>query len=149
MEPAECFSAQTSIGNIELQKFLLLQKMSNVFGTPITDDYIKGLPNAPSDITAAVRAQYAMDYINEGNKNVDAQTFVDNLKAQYGNGITCRAAFYNATGGTLTFFNDHDYHGHIGASPYPLKLENGQWGFSTSTQPPPWLVLPPRPSTVA
>ncbi|XP_057957971.1 23 kDa jasmonate-induced protein-like [Malania oleifera] len=101
---------------------------SNVFGTPITDDYIKGLPGAPNDITAAVRAQYAMDYINDGSKNVDAQTYVDNLKSQYGNGITCRVVFYNATGGTLSYVTDHDYHGHIGAAPYPLKLQNGQWG---------------------
>ncbi|XP_057957976.1 23 kDa jasmonate-induced protein-like [Malania oleifera] len=101
---------------------------SNVFGIPITDEYINGLPGAPDIITPAVRAQYAMNYINDGSKNVEAQTYVDNLKSQYGSGITCRVVFYNATGGNLTYVTAHDYHGHIGAAPYPLKLQNGQWG---------------------
>ncbi|XP_057959279.1 23 kDa jasmonate-induced protein-like [Malania oleifera] len=102
--------------------------MSNVFGTPINDDYINKLPDPPSEITAAVRAQYAMDYINDGNKNDDAQNYVDDLKAKYGDGISCRVVFYNATGGTLTYVTDHDYQGHIGAAPHPLILLNGQWG---------------------
>ncbi|XP_057957981.1 23 kDa jasmonate-induced protein-like [Malania oleifera] len=101
---------------------------ANVFGAPINDEFIKGLPEPPEVITPAVRAQYAMNYINDGNKNVDAQNYVDNLKAQYGSGISCLATFYNATGGTISFVTDHDYYGHIGSSPYPSRLENGQWG---------------------
>ncbi|XP_057957983.1 23 kDa jasmonate-induced protein-like [Malania oleifera] len=101
---------------------------ANVFGTPINDEFIEGLPDAPKVITPEVRAQYAMDYINDGGKNFDAQTYVENLKDQYGIGDSCLATFYNATGGTISFVTDHDYHGHIGPSPYPSRLENGQWG---------------------
>ncbi|XP_057950722.1 23 kDa jasmonate-induced protein-like isoform X2 [Malania oleifera] len=100
---------------------------SNVFGTPITDDYIMGLPGAPAIITPAARAHYAMNNINDGSKNVEAQSYADNLKSQYGSGITCSVVFYNATGGTLTYVTAHDYHCHIGAAPYPLKLQSGQW----------------------
>ncbi|XP_010920412.2 23 kDa jasmonate-induced protein [Elaeis guineensis] len=103
---------------------------SNVFGNPITDQTLRGLPEYKDKpvITATDRATVALNMKNAGNKDVNARKFVENLKERYGNGVSTLCLVYNATGGTLNFVLSHDWHGHIGESPYPQQIDNGQWG---------------------
>lgn len=35
---------------------------------------------------------------------------------------------YNATGNSITFHEAKDWHGQIWQSPYPERIQNGQWG---------------------
>ncbi|KAH7515051.1 hypothetical protein FEM48_Zijuj11G0155000 [Ziziphus jujuba var. spinosa] len=58
-----------------------------------------------------------------------ARKFVEGLKPKYGAAlISTLCLIYKATGNRLTLVGSHDREGHIGDSPYPLLLENGQWG---------------------
>ncbi|XP_057957970.1 23 kDa jasmonate-induced protein-like [Malania oleifera] len=103
---------------------------SNVFGTPITDSTLQSMPEYPpgKPITAEDRARVAVNMKNAENKAANALTFVENQKARYGYGVSTQCLVYNATGNTLCFVKDHDYHGHIDKSPYPTEIANGQWG---------------------
>ncbi|KAH7534006.1 23 kDa jasmonate-induced protein [Ziziphus jujuba] len=100
----------------------------NVFGNPVTDELVKQLYPNKTNITSKDRAEVAFQFINSGGKDVDAKNFVYGLKEQYGNGISAKCMIYNATGDTLTYSRKHDWHGHIWQSPYPAKIQNGQWG---------------------
>ncbi|KAF3449401.1 hypothetical protein FNV43_RR10134 [Rhamnella rubrinervis] len=102
---------------------------SNVFGNPITDDTLKAMPEYIGKvITATDRAHVALKMKNAENKDVNARTFVENLKSRYGNGVSTLCLIYNATGGTLRFVGSHNWYGRIGESPYPNQIANGQWG---------------------
>ncbi|KAL6289740.1 hypothetical protein ACE6H2_007250 [Prunus campanulata] len=65
---------------------------------------------------------------NVGEKNLKALTFVENLKKQHGDGISTLCLVYNATGDTVTYSISKDWCGHIGHSPYPTLIANGQSG---------------------
>ncbi|KAH7510473.1 23 kDa jasmonate-induced protein [Ziziphus jujuba] len=99
----------------------------NVFGNPVTDELVQELYPGQK-VTRKLKAQVAFQYINAGGKDVDAKNFVYGLKEQYGNGISAKCMIYNATGDTLTYSGKKDWHGHIYESPYPAKIQNGQWG---------------------
>ncbi|KAA8545950.1 hypothetical protein F0562_020600 [Nyssa sinensis] len=62
------------------------------------------------------------------NKAVNARQFAENLKKSWGTGVSTLCLVYNATGDTVTFVTSHDWFGHIGPSPYPQEIANGQWG---------------------
>jgi hypothetical protein len=83
--------------------------------------------NAPT-ITRHDRAAVALDLKNAGQKDVNARTFVDNIKQQWGAGVSTLVVFYNASGDDIQLVQNHDYWGHIGPSPYPTLVRNGQWG---------------------
>ncbi|KAH7515040.1 hypothetical protein FEM48_Zijuj11G0153900 [Ziziphus jujuba var. spinosa] len=75
----------------------------NVFSNPIRNQTLKAMPNYQDKevITAVDRAYVALMMKDVDNKSENARKFVEGLKPKYG---------------------------HIGDSPYPLLLENGQWG---------------------
>ncbi|KAG2440984.1 hypothetical protein HXX76_003837 [Chlamydomonas incerta] len=104
----------------------------NVFGIPIDDEYLSSLPeySDKKEISQLDRAKEALRLKNSQEKDTDVQRYLDNLKAEYGNGVSTKVAFYNATGATLELVTTKDWHGHIGQSPVPLTVYNGQWaGF--------------------
>ncbi|CAL9006359.1 unnamed protein product, partial [Prunus brigantina] len=75
------------------------------------------------------RAKVALQIKNVGDKDLNAITFVENLKQQqHGDGISTRCLIYNATGETLTYAISKDWCGQIGPSRYPALIANGQWG---------------------
>lgn len=101
----------------------------NVFGTPITDLTLKGMSEyIGKKITRRDRAYVALKMKNSQEKDVNAQKYVENLKRQWGVGVSTLCLVYNATGDTITYVSSVDWYGHIGPSPYPVKIENGQWG---------------------
>ncbi|XP_050381485.1 23 kDa jasmonate-induced protein-like [Argentina anserina] len=108
--------------------------MANVFGTPIssmTDSTIRAISGcvcADMEITAADRARAAIYLKAADMKDRNARTYVDNLKSEWGIGVSTLCLVYNATGNTIAYVGDHNFHGHIGPAPYPAKIENGQWG---------------------
>ncbi|KAF3447790.1 hypothetical protein FNV43_RR08494 [Rhamnella rubrinervis] len=59
--------------------------------------------------------------------DVNCKTFVHNLKQRYGSGISSLCMIFNATGSTLTYVSNKDWHGQIYESPYPSLIQNGQW----------------------
>ncbi|XP_015880165.3 23 kDa jasmonate-induced protein-like [Ziziphus jujuba] len=99
----------------------------NVFGNPVTDEVVKELYPG-KEVTRKLKAEVAFEFINSGGKDVDAKNFVYGLKDKYGNGISAKCMIYNATGDTVTYSGKKDWHGHIYESPYPAKIQNGQWG---------------------
>ena len=102
---------------------------SNVFGNPVTDATLQAMPDyIGKEITATDRAHVALNMKNAENKAENARAFVENLKKRYGNGVSTLCLIYNATGGNLIFAGHRDWWGRIGESPYPNRLENGQWG---------------------
>ncbi|KAI5001283.1 hypothetical protein ZWY2020_025933 [Hordeum vulgare] len=101
---------------------------SGVFGTPISEKTVIATGEYKEPITQKDVADYAMKMINAGGKDINAQTFVDNLKERYGNGIAVKCLIYNATGATLSLAKYNDWHGHIYDTPYPSDIQNGQWG---------------------
>ncbi|KAH7515066.1 hypothetical protein FEM48_Zijuj11G0156600 [Ziziphus jujuba var. spinosa] len=103
----------------------------NVFGKPIRNHALKVMPEYQDKkvITAVDRAYEALMMKDADNKAENAQKFVEGLKPKYAAAlISTVCLIYNATGNRLTFIRSHDWEGHIGDYPYPLLLENGQWG---------------------
>ncbi|PQM39502.1 23 kDa jasmonate-induced protein-like [Prunus yedoensis var. nudiflora] len=101
----------------------------NVFGDPIENSTLKGMPEYKCKaIEKKDRAKVALQMKNVGDKDLNAITFVENLKQQHGDGISTRCLIYNATGETLTYAISKDWWGQIGPSPYPALIANGQWG---------------------
>lgn len=81
------------------------------------------------EITATDRFRAAMKMIDSDGKEFNAEKFVRDLKSTYGYGVSTLCLIYNATGGTLTHVCNKNWEGHIGESPCPSKIENGQWGL--------------------
>lgn len=105
----------------------------NVFGTPITDEFIREMPEYLSydiEITQKQKARVALLKKNADGKDVKARKFVEGLKERLGheekNVAMC--LIYNATGGPVTFVKHHTWYGHLAESPVPPRIENGQWG---------------------
>ncbi|KAH7510780.1 hypothetical protein FEM48_ZijujUnG0089500 [Ziziphus jujuba var. spinosa] len=104
---------------------------SNVFGKPIRNQTLKAMPEYQDKevITAVDRAYEALMMKDADNKDQKARKFVEGLKQKYDDALVSTLCFiYNATGNRLTFVGSCSWAGHIGYSPYPLLLENGQWG---------------------
>ncbi|TQD80642.1 hypothetical protein C1H46_033821 [Malus baccata] len=108
---------------------LPVEMVNNVFGNPITDETLKGMPEYDGkEITRLDRARVAFNMKYVGEKSLDARTYVENLKREYGLGISTLCLVYNATGYMIKFHARNDWHGHIGKAPYPDVILNGQWG---------------------
>ncbi|KAK8923429.1 hypothetical protein KSP39_PZI019053 [Platanthera zijinensis] len=102
---------------------------SNVFGNPITNATLEGMPEYQGKtITRKDRAHVALNMKNAQEKDRNARQYVENLKARWGTGVSTLCVVYNSTGDALTFITAHDWHGHIGPATYPVRIENGQWG---------------------
>jgi len=102
---------------------------SNVFGNPITNSTLEGMPEyIGKKITAKDRAHVAFNMKNAQEKDRNVRQYVENLKARWGYGVSTLCVVYNCTGDTMTFITSHDWHGHIGPAPYPVTIQNGQWG---------------------
>jgi hypothetical protein len=100
-----------------------------VFGNPITDDTLKAMPGYEGKTIARTdRAYVALQMKNAERKDVEARDYVQGLKNSYGNGVSTLCLVYNATGDPVSLVGSNDWHGHIGAAPYPSIIENGQWG---------------------
>ncbi|XP_060674531.1 23 kDa jasmonate-induced protein-like [Ziziphus jujuba] len=102
---------------------------SNVFGNPITTKTLEQMPEyIGKKITRTDRAHVAMNMKNAEGKDVKAREFVEDLKEKWGNGVSTLCVIYNATGDTIRHVGSNDWYGHIGDSPYPSEIANGQWG---------------------
>ncbi|KAF3449313.1 hypothetical protein FNV43_RR10041 [Rhamnella rubrinervis] len=101
----------------------------NVFGKAITDSTLQTMPEyRGKEITASKRSHVALKLVNADNKLVNARTFLKNLKGRYGNGVSTLCLIYNATGGTMENAGNINWFGQMfRESPYPDKIENGQW----------------------
>ncbi|GAV82716.1 hypothetical protein CFOL_v3_26167 [Cephalotus follicularis] len=72
---------------------------ANVFGNPITDETLQSMTKyEKKQITRIDRVHEALNMKNAQSKDVNAQTYVENLDKQYGKGITTLCLVYNATG---------------------------------------------------
>jgi hypothetical protein len=102
---------------------------SNVFGTPITDETLKAMPEYHGkQISQKDRACVAMDMKNAEGKDVNALKFVEALRKQFPEEQATLCLIYNATGGPVTCVRDYQWEGHLCGSPYPVVISNGQWG---------------------
>ena len=99
----------------------------NVFGVPVTDSTLRGMPDYLEKMHRD-RASVALAMKDAADKNVDSLQYVENLKRQWGSGVSTLCLIYNATGDTLNYVASHDYCGHIGPAMYPQEIANGQWG---------------------
>ncbi|CAK9326820.1 unnamed protein product [Citrullus colocynthis] len=101
----------------------------NVFGNPITNQTLEAMPEYEGKtITRRDRAHVALNMKNAEDKDKNAREYVENLKKRWGTGVSTLCLIYNATGDTITYVCEHDWHGHIGPGPYPIEIANGQWG---------------------
>ena len=101
----------------------------NVFGNPITNSTLQAMPDYEGKvITRRDRAYVALNMKNAQGKDKDAQDYVEKLREEWGSGVATLCLIYNATGDTIKFVCEYSWHGHIGPSPYPSEIENGQWG---------------------
>ncbi|KAH7515064.1 hypothetical protein FEM48_Zijuj11G0156400 [Ziziphus jujuba var. spinosa] len=101
---------------------------SNVFGNPITNQTLEAMPKYQGKETTAVHKAYEAPIMkNIDNEDVNARKFVESLKPKYNVVVTTTCLICIATGKRLTFVGSNDWQGHVGDSPYPLLLENGQW----------------------
>ena len=104
------------------------RKMANPFGVVVDNYKLKQMERyVDKIITQEDRAREAMHLINEDGKNQKAANYVENLKGEYGDGVSTLCLFYNATGDTLYCVDYHNWLGNVGRTPYPSEIGNGQW----------------------
>ncbi|PSS24869.1 Jasmonate-induced protein [Actinidia chinensis var. chinensis] len=102
---------------------------TTVFGDPITNATLELMPEyRGKKITRTDRAHVALNMKNKGDKDAKAHKYVQDLQNNWGNGDSTQCLIYNATGDRLAITLYHDVQGSLGAAPYPLFIENGQWG---------------------
>jgi len=115
-----------------------------VFGNAITNQTLSEIPMyQDKTITRLDRAREAYKMKNAEGKDSKARNFVEGLynnwvnfiekerkDASYNQKRCFLVLIYNATGDTLSYVTNHSFGGIIGRSPYPARIENGQWaGF--------------------
>ncbi|GJX52907.1 hypothetical protein Tco_0281276 [Tanacetum coccineum] len=88
---------------------------SNVFGKPVTEG------------TRLERAASARKDPNADYKRDEAIAYVRKQKSDSGNGVSTLCIFYNATGETLYYDQEHSWYGRVWDL-YPMEVQNGQWG---------------------
>ncbi|GKA77615.1 hypothetical protein Tco_0784076 [Tanacetum coccineum] len=88
---------------------------TNVFGKPVTEG------------TRLERAATARKDPNADNKRDEAIAYVRDQKAKSGNGVSTLCIFFNATGETLYYDQEHSWYGRVWDL-YPMEVQNGQWG---------------------
>ncbi|GJZ58505.1 hypothetical protein Tco_0613999 [Tanacetum coccineum] len=64
---------------------------------------------------------------NADNKRDEAIAYVRDQKAKSGNGVSTLCIFFNATGETLYYDQEHSWYGRVWDL-YPMEVQNGQWG---------------------
>ncbi|KNA18083.1 hypothetical protein SOVF_073300 [Spinacia oleracea] len=105
---------------------------SNVFGTPITQEMLKSMPEyhgtKDKDINAHNRAVVALEMKNAEGKDTNARKFLKALEPRFGLDTMTMCTIYNATGDPLTLVDAHSWTGRVCESPYPMMILNGQWG---------------------
>lgn len=108
----------------------------NVFGEPITEATLMEMPQYTGRmVTRRNLAQVALDRKNFAGKDAEAVKCAEELKNKWGRGTATMCLLYNATGGTITLSDHHDWYGHVASTPYPAELANGQWGVFLHVRP--------------
>nr|XP_048318976.1 23 kDa jasmonate-induced protein-like [Ziziphus jujuba var. spinosa] len=108
-----------------------------VFGNPVTDETLEGLPRYDGKQIGPIdRARVALNWKNAEGKDVRALQHAENLMEKCGVDVATLCLIYNATGGTVEYSGHKDWEGHLGAAPYPIMIENGQWGVFLHLQNP-------------
>ena len=103
--------------------------MVYVFGKAITNETLQAMTEYQGKTTTLKeRAGVAMMMKNSEDKDVQVRQQVEKLMEKAGGREATICLIYNATGDTLTLVTYHDWSGQIGFTPYPPKIENGQWG---------------------
>ncbi|KAF8545539.1 hypothetical protein OG21DRAFT_1518593 [Imleria badia] len=99
------------------------------FGVPITNDYLRKLkPYAgmsDAELTAKDRSKVALD-----QKDTFAHLAIERLeqlKKDYGLGVTTLCRIYNASGDQLTVNFNYSWRGYFHKDSPALTIENGQW----------------------
>lgn len=128
---------KSAANHIKLQKVVYNlyisgnQEMGDgVFGIPITNTTLESLLeyNSNANLEPIDRARVALKLKNSEGKNDSALNYLEALKETSGYDVGTLCLIYNATGDTLKYALKKDWAGHIGSSPYPIQIANGQWG---------------------
>ncbi|KAH9602386.1 hypothetical protein KSS87_016834 [Heliosperma pusillum] len=108
--------------------------MANPFGAVVDNYYLDRLSLYAGEAkTLEFRAREAL--LAKQDFAAAAETYVRELKRLYGNGVTAHMMVYNATGDTLRLETYKEEEGHIGRTPYPLVIGNGQWASFLHVKP--------------
>ena len=102
-----------------------------VFGNPITEETLKGMPEYQNKTTITLTDKAHMALSMKNVAEARAFEYMENLKAViiHFDGVITLGCIYNATGSTITHSVKHDFSGKLAAqSTYPAKIENGQYG---------------------
>ncbi|KAH7510688.1 hypothetical protein FEM48_ZijujUnG0098900 [Ziziphus jujuba var. spinosa] len=109
----------------------------NVFGNPITDDDVRILYPNITEITPKIRAEVAFRNITT-KEGIKMRKLCEKTQERYGDGISALCMIFNAPE-VLNLHRQKDWHGHVYESPYPAKIQNGQWGAFLHVHPS-WLA---------
>ncbi|KAJ8448994.1 hypothetical protein Cgig2_004049 [Carnegiea gigantea] len=79
-------------------------------------------------ITRNDLANVALNLKNADGKDVQARKYVEDMYKGF-EGLECvLGLIYNATGALLRYVYAVDFYGFVAPAPYPMFIENGQWG---------------------
>ncbi|GMJ14226.1 hypothetical protein HRI_005091800 [Hibiscus trionum] len=102
--------------------------MAYVFGNAVTDATLRAMPEFQGKkIALQDKARVALTRKHSEDKDVLVRQQVEKLTANaVHNERTTICLVYNATGETLTLVTYQDWRGHVGSTPYPPLIGNGQ-----------------------
>ncbi|GMP40853.1 hypothetical protein CsSME_00011147 [Camellia sinensis var. sinensis] len=101
-----------------------------VFGSPITEETLKGMPEYLNKTTITRTDKAHMALIKKNVAEAQAFEYMENLKMEECDcdAVITLGSIYNATGGTITYSVKHDFSGKLAEqSTYPVKIDNGQY----------------------
>ena len=110
----------------------------NVFGDPITDSTLRNMPEYKFKkvISRKDRAAVARSMQHKHGNDVKVRHYVEKVAKDSKSHIATLCVVYNATGDTVRYVGSHNwFDGHLAGSPYPISIENGQWGGFVHVKP--------------
>jgi hypothetical protein len=99
-----------------------------IVGNHITSELVKYDPRYQGrEVTPKILSEYTLESKSDPDRDAVALGKVNAMKEEYGTGVCTLVRIYNATGDSLKYVVDHDWHGNIWKYPYDDIILNGQW----------------------
>ncbi len=106
-----------------------------IIGSPITEDIVRQDPRYVNAKTLTLSQISAYTLEQQSVNSTAALTAIDNIKTNYGDGISALIRIYHASGEALSLVVTHDWLGHIWEYPVDTTIQNGQWSVFLHVHP--------------
>lgn len=105
------------------------------YGVPIDDDFLRTLPEYKNKTTLTAKDRSTVALQQKFVYRDQAIKRLDELKSDFGDGVSTLCLVYNATGDTITCHDTQSWKGHFYKQSPENSFENGQWSIFMHVKP--------------